>query len=199
MLLVIIHHAIILAVAVTAMSHLVWNAQTIREPGKIDDKSMQVHPQFSYTICIPRVRPRRRHILNGVFPAILTSLLGALGCLIFILVKEFQSHTWFNLLIDGAIVFVGVTSTHVFRYFDPNPFVVDSRRIHRQAYPSNLYVGLIFASVGGASSYYLQSGSNLAICLLALGCGHAGLLFMRPLPKQKESKSGASGLRPERT
>lgn len=199
MLLVLIHHALILAIAMVVLGQLVWRAQVIREPGKIDDKSMQVLPRWSYTICKPGIRPLKRHGFNTAVPAILTSLIGSAGCLLFIVAKTYQPQSWFNIVIDAAIVLVGVTATHVFRYYDPDPFIVDSKQIHRQAYPSNLYIGLLCATVGGSVSYYFQPGSNLAVCLIALGCGHAGLLFMRPLPKLRNSNRGTGGLRPERT
>jgi hypothetical protein len=194
MLLVIIHHAIIVAIAMLIMSRLVWSAQTQHRADSATIATMGVYPRWIK--CYASGSPPKRRKVNAFIPSVATAAVAAFCCLVFILGKAFQSQLWFNLLLDSLVSVIGVTFTHIFRYFDPKPVKEEDKKdptknIYTEAGPSHLVFGLFCGVAGAVLASFVQSGSNLAICLAALGCGHAGLLIKLPpsgfeLPSESE-------------
>jgi hypothetical protein len=195
MLLVIVHHAIIVGVAMIVMSQLVWRAQSAYEDWRGGSK----HGVFpDWIVCHTSGKPPKRRPINSYLPFAVTSIVSALGCWTFIVAKNFQSQLWFNLGLDLVIGLTGVTLTHLYRFFDPEPTKVvprntendvDKKR-HVQKGPSHLVFGLLCGLLGAFVAISVQSGSNLAVCLAVLGCGHAGLLIKFRAFEEKPSGGG---------
>lgn len=177
MLLVTVHHIIIIAVAMFIMSSLVWSAQSERQPGELTGKQLGILPPWKWIIEERDGPVIKQSGITKYLPALITSMVAGLGCITFILLKSLQGRPWFNFLIDGAIVGTGLVLTHLLRKIDPNHYGGDGKnKLYREGYPSNLIFGLVCGLIASVVANSLPYGSNLAITICALGCGHAGLL-----------------------
>jgi hypothetical protein len=177
MLLVTVHHIIIIAVAMFIMSSLVWSAQSERQPGELTHKQLGIIPPWRWIIEQRDGDGVKQSGITKYLPALITSLVAGLGCCVFILLTSLQGRPWFNFLIDGLIVGTGLVLTHLLRKIDPNHFGGTGKdKLYREGYPSNLIFGLVCGLIASVVANALPYGSNLAITICALGCGHAGLL-----------------------
>ena len=208
MLLVIVHHAIIVGVAMIVMSQLVWRAQS----KYVDWRGESKHGVFpDWIICHTSGKSPKRRPINAYVPCAVTSVVAAIGCWVFIITKNYQSQLWFNLGLDLTIGLTGVTLTHLYRYFDPEQKGIQKASIqgeknkvkHLQKGPSHLIFGLLCGLTGALVAMSVQSGSNLAVCLAVLGCGHAGLLIKlkmfeeSPLPPDTDGEGQDEGENPD--
>ena len=177
MLLVTVHHIIIIAVAMLIMSSLVWSAQSERQPNMLTDKQLGIFPKWRWIIEEKDESNVKQAGITKYLPALITSMVAGLGCLTFIWLKSLQGRPWFNFLIDGAIVGTGLVLTHLLRKINPIPYHGDGKNaLYHEGYPSNLIFGMVCGLIASVVANALPYGSNLAITICGLGCGHAGLL-----------------------